>query len=170
MKLNKSIVDGIPLTEKGQKMYRDGDLIGFAVRVTNKSKTYIIERRYKGELFRVTIGKTTDLPFTNARAKAQMILAKIANGEYKKEIKFVDVLDPLDITVSDALKIYLANNDFRPKTINQYKKYFSAYLKWDDKKLFSITKQEVLDKFIEVSNLSESSANSSDVCLKNRRV
>ncbi|AYO54432.1 tyrosine-type recombinase/integrase [Acinetobacter wuhouensis] len=161
MKLNKSIVDGIPLTEKGQKMYRDSELIGFAVRATNKSKTYIAERRYKGELYRVTIGKTTDLPFTNARAKAQMILAKIANGEYIKEVKFAAVNDPLDITVNDALAIYLENNDFRPKTVNQYKKYFNGYLKWGDKKLFAITKQEVLDKFIQVSNLSESSANGS---------
>ncbi|MBD0183414.1 hypothetical protein IAF18_17915 [Acinetobacter baumannii] len=30
MKLNKSTVDAIPLTEKGQKIYRDAELIGFA--------------------------------------------------------------------------------------------------------------------------------------------
>ncbi len=55
MKLNKSTVDAIPLTEKGQKIYRDAELIGFAVRVTNKSKTYIVERRHEGELGRVKL-------------------------------------------------------------------------------------------------------------------
>lgn len=54
------------MTDKGQKIYQDSELIGFAVHVTNKSKTYIVERRHEGELFRVTIGKTTDLPATNA--------------------------------------------------------------------------------------------------------
>ncbi|MFY0080388.1 integrase, partial [Acinetobacter baumannii] len=47
MKLNKSTVDAIPFTEKGQKIYRDAELIGFAVRVTNTSKTYIVERRHE---------------------------------------------------------------------------------------------------------------------------
>ena len=161
MKLNKSNVDAIPLVEKGQKIYRDSELIGFAVRVTNKSKTYIVERRHEGVLFRVTIGKTTDLPATNARAKAQMILAKISNNEYEKPTKLNKINNPLDITVNEALQIYLDKNNFRPKTIRQYKKYFDLYLGWGNKKLFQITKQEVLDKFIEVSNISESSANGS---------
>lgn len=159
MKLNKSTVDAIPLTEKGQKIYRDAELIGFAVRVTNKSKTYIVERRHEGELYRVTIGKTTDIPATNARAKAQMILAKISNNEYEKPIKLKNVANPLDITVNEALQIYIDRNDFRPKTIRQYRKYFDLYLGWGNKKLFQISKQEVLDRFIEVSEVSESSAN-----------
>ncbi|MFW6481715.1 tyrosine-type recombinase/integrase [Acinetobacter baumannii] len=159
MKLNKSAVDAIPLTEKGQKIYRDAELIGFAVRVTNKSKTYIVERRHEGELYRVTIGKTTDIPATNARAKAQMILAKISNNEYEKPIKLKNVANPLDITVNEALQIYIDRNDFRPKTIRQYRKYFELYLGWGNKKLFQISKQEVLDRFIEVSEVSESSAN-----------
>lgn len=161
MKLNKSNVDAIPLVEKGQKIYRDSELIGFAVRVTNKSKTYIVERRHEGELFRVTIGKTTDVPATNARAKAQMILAKISNNEFEKPTKLKKINNPLDITVNEALQIYLDRNDFKPKTIRQYKKYFDLYLGWGNRKLFQITKQEVLDRFIEVSNISASSANGS---------
>ncbi len=159
MKLNKSNVDAIPLTDKGQKIYRDSELIGFAVRVTNKSKTYIVEHRHEGELFRVTICNTTDIPATNARAKAQMILAKISNNEYEKPTRLKSVSNPLDITVNEALQIYIDKNDFRPKTIKQYNTYFNLYLGWGNRKLFQITKQEVLDRFIEVSNISESSAN-----------
>ena len=48
MKLNKTNVDAIALTEKGQAIYRDSDLIGFAVRATTKSKSYIVERRHAG--------------------------------------------------------------------------------------------------------------------------
>lgn len=161
MKLNKSNVDAITLTEKGQKIYRDQDLIGFAVRATTKSKSYIIERRFNGELFRVTLGKTSDLPVAAARAKAQLILAQIANGTYKATLKGAVKDNPLDITVAEALNIYISRNDFRPKTIRQYKKYFDLYLGWSNRKLFEITKDELLNKFLEVSEKSPSAANGS---------
>ena len=90
-----------------------------------------------------------------------MILAKISNNEYEKPTKLKKINNPLDITVNEALQIYLDRNDFKPKTIRQYKKYFDLYLGWGNRKLFEITKQEVLDRFIEVSNISESSANGS---------
>lgn len=157
MKLNKSNVDNIPLTEKGQKIHRDSELIGFAVRATTKSKTYIVERRYSGELYRVVIGKTNEVSAMSARAKAQTILAQIANGQYVK--KKSTQSDTLNLTIGEALDIYIQKNKFKPKTIRQYKKYFELYLKWSDRKLFEITKNEVLEKFIEVSEISKSSAN-----------
>ncbi|WP_179995564.1 integrase family protein [Acinetobacter sp. YH16053] len=159
MKLNKSNVDAIPLTTSGQKIYRDSELIGFAVRATTKSKSYIIERRNAGELYRVVLGKTNEISTLPARAKAQTILAKIANGEYVKPSKKQVVNNPLDITVQEALDIYLSKNDFKPKTVKQYNKYFNLYLRWSNRKLFEITKSEVLDKFIEVTKLSPSCAN-----------
>ncbi len=69
MKLNKSNVDAIALTEKGQAIYRDSDLIGFAVRATTKSKSYIVERRHAGKLFRVTLGKTNEITPVEARKR-----------------------------------------------------------------------------------------------------
>lgn len=160
MKLNKSNVDAIALTDKGQVIHRDSELIGFAVRATTKSKSYIVERRYKGELYRVIIGKTNEISALSARAKAQMLLAQIANGEYKKPSKVaVESKNILNITVGEALQLYIQRNDFKPKTVRQYNKYFDLYLGWSHRKLFEITKNEVLDRFIEVSQLSPSSAN-----------
>lgn len=159
MKLNKSNVDAIPLSESGQKIYRDSELIGFAVRATSKSKSYIIERRHAGELFRIALGKTNEISTLSARAKAQMILAKIANGEYQKPAKVKSVNNPLDMTVGEALDIYIKQNDFKPKTVRQYNKYFDLYLGWSKRKLFEITKNEVLEKFLEVTQISPSSAN-----------
>lgn len=159
MKLNKSNVDAIPLSESGQKIYRDSELIGFAVRATSKSKSYIIERRHAGELFRIVLGKTNEISALSARAKAQMILAKIANGEYQKPAKAKSVKNLLDMTVGEALDIYIEQNDFKPKTVRQYNKYFDLYLGWSKRKLFEITKNEVLEKFLEVTQISPSSAN-----------
>lgn len=44
MKLNKSNVDSIVLTEKGQTIYQDSDLIGFAVRATKLKVKCILLR------------------------------------------------------------------------------------------------------------------------------
>ncbi|WP_334134259.1 tyrosine-type recombinase/integrase [Acinetobacter schindleri] len=159
MKLNKSNVDAISLCDSGQKIYRDQELIGFAVRATTKSKSYIVERRHAGKLYRVVLGKTNEISAIAARAKAQMILAQIANGKYQKPVKGKAAENPLDITVGQALDIYIKRNDFKPKTIRQYNKYFDLYLGWSNRKLFEITKNEVLDKFLTVSELSKSSAN-----------
>ena len=102
MKLNKSTVDAIPLTEKGQLIYRDSDLTGFAVRATNKSKVYIVERRSSGKLYRVTIGKTNEITVVEAKKKAQQILADISNGNYIKEKNTNN-----DPTLNDAFELYL---------------------------------------------------------------
>ncbi|WOE40111.1 tyrosine-type recombinase/integrase [Acinetobacter chinensis] len=161
MKLNKSNVDSIELIDNGQKIIRDSELSGFAVRVTKKSKSYIVERRFEGELYRVVIGKTTDISVASARAKAQMLLAKISNGEYTKATKNSIDIDLKLITVDQALNIYIEKNEFKPKTIRQYKKFVDLYLKWGNMKLFSITRQAVLNKFIEISLISKSSANGS---------
>lgn len=159
MKLNKSNVDAIPLAEESQKIYRDSELIGFAVRSTTKSKSFIVERRQNGELFRVVLGKTSELPALAARAKAQLILGQIASGEYKKPVKGALTTDPLNITVNEALEIYIHRNEFKPKTIRQYHKYFDLYLGWGNRKIFELSKDEVLNKFLEVSIKSPSSAN-----------
>lgn len=72
MKLNKTNVDAIPLSESGQKIYRDSDLIGFAVRATTKSKVFIVERRSEGKLYRITIGKTNEFSVAEARKQAHL--------------------------------------------------------------------------------------------------
>lgn len=159
IKISKQTVDDLPLAEKGQIIYRDSDLRGFAVRVTTKSKTYIIDRRHNNQLYREILGRVNEMPAATARKKAQVILAQISNDEWTKAGKKKDADDPLQITVDQALQIYLDRNDFKPKTVRQYKKYVSLYLKWGNRKIFSIKKQELLDKFIAVSELSPSSAN-----------
>ena len=114
MKLNKTNVDAIALTEKGQVIYRDSDLIGFAVRATVKSKSYIVERRHEGKLFRVTIGKTNEITPVEARKKAQSILSDISNGVYEKK---KDALSG-EMTVEQAFSLYLKQRKLKQLSIN----------------------------------------------------
>ena len=160
-RISKQSVDELELTEKGQRLYRDSELTGFCVRVTRSSKTFIIDKKHNNKLHRIVIGQSDIVSAAGARKKAQIILAKIYNGEYPKDKKTNHLdFDPLELTVDQALEIYLDKNDFKPKTIRQYRKYIDLYLKgWGERKIFSITKEEVLNKFLDVSKISKSSAN-----------
>ena len=156
MKLNKSNVDAIALAEKGQAIYRDSDLIGFAVRSTTKSKSYIVERRYAGKLFRVTLGKTNEVTPIEARKKAQAILADIANGIYEKK---KDALNG-EMTFSQAFDLYLNQRKLKPLSVTTYNHCINTFLSdWKEKPIFEIGKKDVFDRFIKLTEYSPSQAN-----------
>ena len=157
MKLTKSNIDKIVLSEKGQTIYRDVDLIGFAVRVTTKSKVYIVERRHKGKLFRVTLGKTNEITPVEARKKAQSILSDIANDLYVVEKEKQEVINP---TLEQAFTLYLEQRKLKQLSINTYHHCINSFLSdWKAKPIFEIEKKEVFNRFIELSKYSETQAN-----------
>ncbi len=155
MKLNKSNVDAIVLTEKGQAIHRDSDLIGFAVRATTKSKSYIVERRHEGKLYRVTIGKTNEITPVEAKKKAQTILADIANGEYEKKKESSN-----EVTLEQAFDLYLKQRKLKPLSINTYHHCIDTFLSdWKSKPIFEISKKDVFDRFIKLTEYSPTQAN-----------
>ncbi len=155
MKLNKSNVDAIVLTEKGQAIHRDSDLIGFAVRATTKSKSYIVERRHEGKLYRVTIGKTNEKTPVEAKKKAQTILADIANGEYEKKKESSN-----EVTLEQAFDLYLKQRKLKPLSINTYHHCIDTFLSdWKSKPIFDISKKDVFDRFIKLTEYSPTQAN-----------
>ncbi|MCJ8162297.1 tyrosine-type recombinase/integrase [Acinetobacter zhairhuonensis] len=155
MKLNKSNVDAIGLTKKGQSIYRDSDLIGFAVRVTTKSKSYIVERRHDGKLYRVTLGKTNEITPVEARKKAQTILAEIANGVYEKNKQSHD-----EVTFEQAFELYLSQRKLKQLSINTYHHCFNTFLSdWKNKPIFEISKKDVFDRFIKLTEYSPTQGN-----------
>lgn len=157
MKLTKSNIDKIALVEKGQAIYRDTDLTGFAVRVTTKSKVYIVERRHKGKLFRVTLGKTNEITPAEARKKAQSILSDISNDLYVIEKEKQEVINP---TLEQAFTLYLEQRKLKQLSINTYHHCINSFLsEWKTKPIFEIEKQEVFDRFVELSKYSETQAN-----------
>jgi hypothetical protein len=80
MKLTKSIVDKaeIPI-DKDQIFYRDGELKGFALRVTSSgSKSFVVETLINNKVKRMTLGKYGSLTVEQARNEAKKLLGKIA--------------------------------------------------------------------------------------------
>ena len=56
LKLTKTVVEALPLTERLQAVYFDTALTGFGVYVGKKSKSYFAQRQIGRKTCRVTIG------------------------------------------------------------------------------------------------------------------
>ncbi|MGB6976876.1 MAG: Arm DNA-binding domain-containing protein [Gammaproteobacteria bacterium] len=82
MKLTKTLVDKLVFSSTGnQTLYRDSELRGFALRVTQKGvKSFIVEKRNHKKLSRITLGRYGDLTVEQARKEAQKVLGKMATG------------------------------------------------------------------------------------------
>jgi Arm DNA-binding domain len=78
--LTKTVVDRIPFTESGQIFFRDNVLRGFALRVGQTSKVYVVEGQANCTTRRVTIGRADVFPPEVARKKALVILGEMAEG------------------------------------------------------------------------------------------
>jgi hypothetical protein len=80
-KLTKQFIElEIEPPSAGQMFYRDDDVPGFAVRVTKKSKSYILEKRVAGTNRHITIGKCGDRSLDSAKKQACIMLGDIARG------------------------------------------------------------------------------------------
>lgn len=102
-KLTKEFVENeIHLTTSGQRFYRDDDVPGFAIRVTKKCKSYILERRIAGSSRRITIGKCSDMSFDSAKKHACIMLGELAKGNDPRTGKRINTLR--DITLREVLQ------------------------------------------------------------------
>lgn len=159
-KINKSFVDQLEFVESGQKIIRDSELTGFAIRVTVKSKAYIVERRKDGKLHRIVIGRHTDITAAEARVKAQQILADIGSGRHQAEAVPVDVVETCYPTLGESLELYLREKQLKPLSVRTYKHCVHAFLPdWLDRVIFEVTKSDVQDRHQQLTTYSPSQAN-----------
>jgi integrase len=145
MKLTKTVIDKIiPSPTGNQTIYRDGQLKGFALRVTrNGAKSFIVEKRTNNKLARVTIGRYGDLTVEQARLEAQKILGKLAIGinpiTEKRKLPLQHVT--LEMVFEDYLK---ARKKLKPKTIHEYTKLMNlAFSNWKKKALVNLTGDDI---------------------------
>ncbi len=81
VRLTKRVVDAVPYPTRGQRFVRDQALRGFALRVTPSNKSFVVERRREGRLFRVTLGRYGHLTVEQARTEAMKVAGQLARGE-----------------------------------------------------------------------------------------
>jgi hypothetical protein len=67
VRLTKKFIDKARRPEKGQAFLRDSELLGFAVRLTPGSTTFILETRIHGRVRRMKIGNYGPMTLDQAR-------------------------------------------------------------------------------------------------------
>ncbi|MBJ8424545.1 tyrosine-type recombinase/integrase [Acinetobacter bereziniae] len=164
IKFTKTAIDALSVPG----IYRDSELIGFAVRVNATCKTYIVEKKVKGKAVRSTIGLHGNLTLSQARILAQGLLSQMAQGHNPNEAKKAmrlkldhDMnLSRQHPTLEIAYNEYLKNRTLKPRTINDYNIIINDYLlDWKDIKIGHISRIQVQKKYAELTERSPAQAN-----------
>ncbi|GAC14713.1 tyrosine-type recombinase/integrase [Aliiglaciecola lipolytica] len=165
MRLSKSTIDKIspPQLKNGkptQAFYRDTILAGFGLRVSSGGKkSFIIEKRIKGKVKRITIGAYGAITPEQARAKATELIGSITLGN--DPIADKKAKESKSVTLQGALDSYLiSRKSLKPATIDNYKVCIDRYLAdWKHKQLIDISKDMVETRHREIGQKTESKAN-----------
>lgn len=165
VKLTKTFIDQLDMT---QAIYRDSELIGFAIRINTTCKTYIVEKKVLGKAIRSTIGLHGNLTLAQAREIAREKLSQMAQGINPNEQKRKAISDEqakTDLqrskpTLLQAYDTYLEFKQLKPRSIEDYDKSVKVYFKeWNDLKLDAITRTMIQAKHAELSKSSKAQAN-----------
>jgi len=157
VKLTKTVVDSIKKPDSGQTFYRDKILPGFALRVGRNSKAYIVEKRVKGKLSRITIGKHGQITTEQARIEAQRILGLIVTGKNPNK----EENEVIQVTLIEVFREYLETRKaLKLRTISDYNIIMNSYFSdWHDIYLLNITRDMVVKRHSKLGKRSHAQAN-----------
>lgn len=142
-KISQKFIDRkIRRPDVGQVIYRDDELIGFGLRVTRGSMSYIVEGRVNGINKRITIGPHGRFDPDTAREEARKLLANMSRGRDPREEEAKEKL--WQITLAEVLEDYLASRTLRPNSIRSFRNLLPRCLgDWLSLPISSITKEMV---------------------------
>ncbi len=163
LKITKANIDKIKRMPEG--IYRDSDLIGFAVRVRTTKQTYIVDKKLNNKVIRKVIGNVGALTPEQARKQAQVLLGEIAKGidinaEAKKE-------KAKGITLKEAYNDYKQTKKLRETTVTGYDCAMNkAFSDWQDKELTKINRDMIEKRFKDLSKEAPTGTNLYFRCLR----
>lgn len=144
IKITKSNIEEIG--KKPQGIYRDSELIGFAIRVTATKQTYIVDKKLGQRVIRRVIGNVGTLTPNEARKEAIKLLAEITKGidinaERKKD-------QAKSITLKEVYNDYKKTKRLRLTTQAGYDSAFNTVFKdWLDVEIKKINRDMIENKF-----------------------
>jgi integrase len=146
LRLIKSIIDKIPLTDEGQCLYRDSDLTGFGLCVGTRRKTYFVEGRLNNRRVRQAYGQYPLMTVEQARSEAMGRLASLMQGINPEAANRAK--KARDMTLGEAFAAYFeAKPNLAAPTMDNYQRSRDLYLKdWLKFSLREITRDLVLAK------------------------
>ena len=163
LKITKANIDKIKHMPEG--IYRDSELIGFAIRVRATKQTYIVDKKLNNKVIRKVIGNVGALTPEQARKQAQILLGEIAKGidinaEAKKE-------KAKSITLKEAYDDYKQTKKLRGTTITGYDCAMNkAFNDWQNKELININREMIEKRFKNLSKSAPTGTNLYFRCLR----
>jgi integrase len=112
-RLTKQLIDETPFPAAGQVFVRDTPLRGFALRVTQGRKSFILEKRIRGRMRRLTLGPYGPLTVDQARKLAAMHVGAIAQGDDPAQVRQDRLHEP---TFGDLTAQYLERHAPRKRS------------------------------------------------------
>ena len=112
-RLTKQLIDETPFPAAGQMFVRDTELRGFALRVTQGRKSFILEKRIRGRMRRLTLGPYGPLTLDQARKLAAAHIGAIAQGADPAQVRQDRLHEP---TFGDLTEQYLARHAPRKRS------------------------------------------------------
>lgn len=141
VRITKKVIDGIKRPKKGQFFLRDIELLGFGVRFTPGSTSFILEKRIKGRMRRISLGPYGGLTLEDAQNKAKRMIGEIADGKDPAEDRLEQKREP---TFGDLIEAYKERHLPRKKSAKNDELQIGAHLDgWKNRKLSAITRREV---------------------------
>ncbi len=139
--LTKRVVDHAVPPTTGQFFLRDAALPGFALRVTRGRKTYVLEKRIRGRRRRLTIGHHGPLTVDQARAKAEQLIGRIADGEDPAQDRLDGHAAP---TFGELIDMYFERHGPRKKTVKADKNRLERHVAdWKTWRLSALSRAEM---------------------------
>lgn len=158
MKLTKSVVESLPLPDKGQRFVWDQELRGFGVRLTPGGKAYIVQARVDNKTRRQSLGKHGVITTEQARKKAIAALASMNEGIDPVIEKARD--KALSVTLREVVTGYIKDRDLKPLSISDIERHLNTnFLSWADKPAADITRDKVATLYRKKAEQSPSQAN-----------
>lgn len=156
VKLTKSFIDQLELIPA---IYRDSEIIGFALRVNNSYKTYIVEKKVNGRAIRCKLENYEKITLEDARILAEQKLKALSDTNFLN-IRSNSHKKNDQPNLSEAFQAYMKHHKLKERTLADYKKVIEKYLiDWREVPLVKLTQQMVEDKYIQLSKSSYATAN-----------
>lgn len=150
-KLTKLLVDRQPYPKKSadarhtpQVFVRDSELKGFALRITQNTKTFILEREINGRIRRMSLGRYGPLTVEQARDLAKVKIGEIAKGNDPAEERRQR---RQSLTFGELEQLYLERHAVHKKSksndVGMFKKWLAD---WRPRRLSTITRADITTK------------------------
>ncbi len=142
-KLTKKLVQEFPLATHKQSIIWDTEFKGFGVLINHSTKTYIVQKKFKGRAIRTTIGRTDILATDIARHKARKIALEISEGINSNRAT-------PKLTLANVHQQYIKQKShlLKERTIANYIDHIeNHYADWQNRLLTDIDAYLVIDRF-----------------------